>query len=142
MTGVVTLVNGATPSTPASGITAVFVNSSGVPCYLGNDGVVRPLWQENAPSTQTGASYSQVVGDTSLVFNTSATHTLTLLAGSAWPGKIIHLMNLAAYAINSASSNVYPGGSNTLGTAILAATAGKWCTLQSDGTNWRIMANN
>jgi len=28
------------------------------------------------------------------------------------------------------------------GTAILAATAGKWADLQSDGTNWIIMASN
>lgn len=28
------------------------------------------------------------------------------------------------------------------GTAILAATAGKWCELVYDGTNWVIMAAN
>jgi hypothetical protein len=37
---------------------------------------------------------------------------------------------------------VKPISSNTAGTAILAATAGKWAILQSDGSNWVIMAAN
>ena len=143
MTGVVTLSNGAAPSAPSAGITAIFTNASGIVCFMGSDGIVRPLWPENAPpSNITASSYAQGVDDTSLVFQTTATHTLTLLSASTYPGRILRVMNTAAFAVNSASANVYPSGSNTPSTGILAATAGKWALLQSDGTNWRIMANN
>ena len=42
----------------------------------------------------------------------------------------------------SAASNVYPQGGSTPGTAILAATSGKWADLQSTGGNWYITASN
>ena len=50
--------------------------------------------------------------------------------------------NIQAQTVVSASANVKPIGSNTAGTAILAATAGKFATLVSDGTNWIIMQAN
>jgi hypothetical protein len=94
-----------------------------------------------APSTKT-ANYSLVSADSSLIFNGSGTITLTLQAASSFPGRILHVKTIAAQAVNSASSNVVPIGSATAGTAILTNTAGKWATLQSDGTNWIIMAAN
>jgi len=42
----------------------------------------------------------------------------------------------------SASSNVVPLVGGAAGTAILAATAGKWALAKSDGTNWQLMAGN
>jgi hypothetical protein len=35
-----------------------------------------------------------------------------------------------------------PLAGGAAGTAILAATAGKWADISSDGTNWVIMASN
>jgi len=54
----------------------------------------------------------------------------------------VTIKNLSGtYTVISASTNVRPVNSATLGTAILAATAGKWATLVcEDGTNWVIMA--
>lgn len=95
-----------------------------------------------APSTVTTTTYSQATTDSTLFFNGTASQTLTLLAAATYPGQILYVQNLAAFAVTSASSNVVPAGSTTAGTAILAATAGKWAVLQADGTNWRILMNN
>ena len=92
-----------------------------------------------APATKT-ADYSQVATDSSLIFNGSGTITLTLQNAASYPGRILYVKTIAAQAVNSASSNVVPIGSSTAGTAILTNTAGKWAMLQSDGTNWVIMA--
>lgn len=68
--------------------------------------------------------------------------TVTLPAASSYTGRQIVIKNLQAQTVVSASSNVVPITSTTAGTAILAATAGKWATLVSDGTNWIIMQSN
>lgn len=67
---------------------------------------------------------------------------VTLPAASANVGKQIVIKTLQAQTVVSASSNVVPLTSTTAGTAILAATAGKWATLVSDGSNWVIMQAN
>lgn len=95
-----------------------------------------------APTTITSSTYSMVATDASLIFNGIASITLTLQSASSYPGRILYVKTIAAYAVVSASSNVVPIGSATAGTAILAGTAGKWAMLQSDGTNWVIMAGN
>ena len=95
----------------------------------------------NAPSTKT-AAYSLVATDSSLIFKGAAAIVLTLQAAVDYPGRILYAKTIAAFAVDSASSNVVPIGSDVAGTAILAATAGKWAILQSDGTNWVIMAAN
>ena len=64
---------------------------------------------------------------------------VTLPAASAWGGRSVTFKNLQAQTLVSASSNVAPIGSATLGTAILPASTGAWATLVSDGTNWVIM---
>ena len=51
----------------------------------------------------------------------------------------LKFLNYQAFTVVSASSNVVPLTGGAAGTAILAATAGKWCTLVSDGTNWITM---
>jgi hypothetical protein len=99
------------------------------------------LITKSAPVT--GTTYSLSTSDSSLVLNPSGTFTLTLGTASAGnTGRTIWLKLVAAFAVNSAAANVVPviGGSPT--TAILSATAGKWCVLQSDGTNWQIMQAN
>lgn len=95
----------------------------------------------NAPTTKT-ANYSMAATDSSLIFNGAGSITLTLQAASSYTGRMLYVKTIAAQTVVSASSNVVPVGSATAGTAILAATAGKWAILQSDGTNWVIMAAN
>ena len=55
-------------------------------------------------------------------------------------GREVMIKTIAAFTVVSASSNIVPLIGGVAGTAILAATAGKWATLVSDGTNWIVMA--
>lgn len=91
-----------------------------------------------APVTKTGTTSSTGTDD-SIIFNASGTHTHTLPAAASFPGRVIEIRTIAAQAINSASSNVVPVAGGAAGTAMLAATAGKWAALKSDGTNWQVM---
>jgi hypothetical protein len=90
----------------------------------------------------TGTTYTVGQYDKYLTFLTTATCTVTLPAAYNYPNREITIKNLAAFAINSASSNVIPLGSNTAGTAIVAATAGKYVTLVSNGLYWVVMDGN
>lgn len=96
----------------------------------------------NAPVTKT-ASFALGDEENYVVCNGSAANvSVTLPSGSAYTGRTVTIKNLSGtYTVISASSNVRPVTSATLGTAILAATAGKWATLVcEDGTNWTVMA--
>jgi hypothetical protein len=108
---------------------------SGVTSLQVNGGLARPV-----TATKT-ANYTMLVSDTYLIFNGSASITLTLLSASSFPGREVLVKTIAAETVVSASSNVRPISSATAGTAILAATAGAWALLVSDGTDWVIMAN-
>lgn len=94
-----------------------------------------------APVTVNAATYTATPDQHSLIFTTTAC-TLTLPAAATYPGLILMLKNITATAVTSASANVVPLASATAGTAILAATAGKFVQLQSDGTNWIAMMAN
>lgn len=94
------------------------------------------------PRTITATSDSMAAIDSSLIFNASGTCTETLLSAASFPGRWLQVKTIANQAVNSASSNVVPLVGGAAGTAILTATAGKWAVLQSDGTNWNIMAAN
>jgi hypothetical protein len=95
----------------------------------------------SVPLLINGSTYTVAVTDSSLRFITTAC-TVTLPAAASFSGRILYLTNVTAIAVTSASSNVIPLGSNTAGTAILAATAGKFAMIQSNGTNWITMMAN
>ena len=61
-------------------------------------------------------------------------------AASSFPGREIYIKTIQAQTVVSASSNVVPLAGGAAATAILAATAGKWALLVSNGTNWEVMA--
>jgi hypothetical protein len=94
-----------------------------------------------APVTKTT---NFTVGDTEnwIVVSQAATTTVTLPAAASYPGREITLKTNQAQLVNSASSNVVPLAGGAAGTAILAATAGKYALLVSDGSNWLIMNAN
>jgi hypothetical protein len=96
--------------------------------------IVNPL---NAPDVQSGTTYTIPANNpTPNVVLTSATQvTLTLPTSVA--GKEIRILCQGAGGVISASSNVYPKTSRTLGTAILT-TAGS-ALIVGDGTNWQVM---
>ena len=92
-----------------------------------------------APVTKTG-NFTLGANENEVICNGTATITATFPAASSWSGRKVRIKTIAAYTVISASSNVVPLAGGAAGTAILAATAGKWAELVSDGTNWVIMA--
>jgi len=94
-----------------------------------------------APVTKT-TSFTLGSNENEVICNGTATITVTLPAASSWVGRNVRVKTVAAYTVISASSNVVPLAGGAAGTAILAATAGKWAEMVSDGTNWVIMAGN
>lgn len=94
-----------------------------------------------SPSTVNAATYTVAITDSSLRFTTTD-NTLTLPAAASFPGRILYLNTITANSVTSAASDVIPLGSDTPGTAIFAATAGKFAMLQSNGTSWITMMSN
>lgn len=97
--------------------------------------------QRGAPVTKT-ASFAVAVTENWLICNGIASITVTLPSAAAFPGREIMLKTTAAFTVVSATANVLPIVGGAASTAILAATAGKYATLVSDGTNWVIMQSN
>jgi hypothetical protein len=98
-----------------------------------------PSLSRRVPVTISAASLTVQPGQNWLIGSFAGTMTITLPTAAQWPGLEIMVKNTVAQLVVSASSNVVPIGSDTAGTAILPATAGSWCTMVSDGTNWVIM---
>jgi hypothetical protein len=93
-----------------------------------------------APVTKT-TDFTVAATENWLIMNGTSTITITLPTASSFTGRELMIKNIAAYTVISASSNVKPIDTDTAATAILPATAGSWCTLVSDGTNWVTMMN-
>lgn len=91
-----------------------------------------------APVTKTG-NFTLADTENWIICNGAGTITVTFPAASAWTGREVMIKTIAAQTVVSASSNVVPLAGGAAGTAILAASAGAWATLVSDGTNWVIM---
>lgn len=92
-----------------------------------------------APVTKTG-DFTLSENENLVICNGTATITATLPSAASFTGRVVVIKTIAAYTVVSASSNVVPINSATAGNAILAATAGKWAEMVSDGSNWIIMA--
>ncbi len=118
---------------------SVVTQSSIVPgSAVGTTGFTAAGGGGSSPVIKT-ANFTLAAGEEELINNKSASScTVTLPAASAWPGRKLNFLNYQAQALVSASSNVVPITGGAAGTAILAATAGKWATLISNGTNWLV----
>lgn len=110
--------------------------------FYDNGSVYVDVTAVDAPVTTAAASYSAAVTDRDIIVNFAGTHTLTLPAAASYKGSRVTVKTVQAQLVNSASSNVVPLVGGAAGTAILAATAGKWARLASDGANWIIMEGN
>ena len=95
-----------------------------------------------APVAVILSTYTVGATDSWIICDYAGTVTLTLPSAATYPGREIMVKTIRAQSVVSASSNVAPIDSNTAGTAILAATAGKWATLVSTGSQWIIMQSN
>lgn len=94
--------------------------------------------QRGAPVTKTLA-FTVAASENWLICNGAGSITVTLPAAASFIGREIMIKTIAAQTVISAASNVVPQAGGAAGTAILAAVAGNWATLVSDGTNWIIM---
>lgn len=94
----------------------------------------------NAPVIKT-ASFTLADTENFVVCNGAGSITVTFPSAAANTGRVVWIKTIAAQTVVSASSNVKPIGSNTAGTAILAASAGAWAMLVCDGTDWVIMSS-
>lgn len=112
----------------------LLVDSNGFVTYVGSIG-------RAAPITKT-TDFTLAVTENWIICNGSGSITATLPAASSWTGREVMVKTIAAQAVVSASSNVVPLAGGAATTTILAATAGKYATLVSDGTNWIIMQAN
>jgi hypothetical protein len=92
-----------------------------------------------APVTKT-VSFTLGANENYVICTGAGSIAITFPAASSAPGRVVTVKTVAAQTVVSASSNVVALTGGAAGTAILAATAGKWATLVSDGTSWVIMA--
>jgi hypothetical protein len=90
------------------------------------------------PSVKT-TNYAATFDDHTIVFNQAGTSTLTLPAASTCAGRQFTIVTVQDEVV-SASANVVPLAGGSAVTGICAAGAGNWATLQSNGTNWRVVA--
>lgn len=137
---------------------AYFVDASG----SGTVEMIDPIWIGTPPTARftgsqavrvrvtqmtgfapvTAATYIVDPIDRDITCNRAGTTTLTMPTAENFAGRELWVQTLQAQTVISDASNVTPLGSATPGTAICAATAGKWARLVSDGANWRIMGGN
>lgn len=106
---------------------------------IGAEGAVLPIFTSIV--TNAAATYTVLATDCTII-QTTAGSTYTLPSASANTGRILNLVTQFAGAVISASSNVVPIAGTSASTAILAATAGKFAKLQSNGTAWVVIAAN
>jgi len=84
----------------------------------------------------------QYTSGTHFICNGSATINVTMPSAANFDGREVCIKTIAAFTVVSVASDVVPLAGGGAGTAILAATAGKWARMKSDGTNWIIMEAN
>lgn len=94
------------------------------------------------PIVTKSASFTLESWEDVVICNASATINCTLPSAKANTGRVIRIKTITNFAVNSTSANVKPLGSDTAGTAILGATAGKYAELISDGAFWIVMQAN
>ena len=93
-------------------------------------------------TTVVASTHATGFSDSNLIYNFAGTVTETLPSAALYPGRTLTLKTITANTVISASSNVVPLAGGAAGTAILAATAGKYAVLTSNGTAWQIMQGN
>jgi len=132
-------VNIATGGVSGSTTTVTFGSTFGTTTTFNGQTKIGGSFGRGAPVTKT-ADFTLADTENWLINNKSgSTCVVTLPAASAWVGREVTIKNMQAQLVNSASSNIVPLDSTSVGTAILLNVVGNWATMVSDGTNWVIM---
>lgn len=95
---------------------------------------------QNPAAVTKNADFTLGLTENEVICNKGSSLTVTLPSASTYSGRKIRIKTITAFTVVSATSNVIPITGGSAGTAILAAAAGKWAELVSDGTAWVIMA--
>jgi hypothetical protein len=131
----------ANASTSAAGVVTTGTQSFvGSKTFTGLVGFQRAIQRPYELITVSSASIT--TSSTWVVVNNAGTVTLTFPAAASSTGTEFHIKTITNNSVISASSNIAPLAGGSASTSILSATAGKWATLVSDGTNWVIMQAN
>jgi hypothetical protein len=131
----------ANASTSAAGVVTTGTQSFvGSKTFTGLVGFQRAIQRPYESVTVSSASIT--TSSTWVVVNNAGTVTLTFPSAASSTGTEFHIKTITNNSVISASSNIAPLAGGSASTAILSATAGKWATLVSDGTNWVIMQAN
>lgn len=104
--------------------------------------IVAASYFSSVPTVISASSYTVATTDSSVVNSGATTLTITLPPASATTGRLLDVRTITAATVVSASANIVPITGGAAGTAILAATQGKWVTLQSTGSNYQIIRGN
>jgi hypothetical protein len=94
------------------------------------------------PNVQTIDNYPVANKDVTVIIDRASTTTVVLPVAVTYPGRRLRIVTRQAQSVLSSQSNIIPQAGGAATNAILAATAGKWADLESDGANWLITASN
>jgi hypothetical protein len=131
----------ANASSSASGVVTTTTQSfAGAKTFTNLVGFQRSI--QRPVESVTVSSASITTSSTWVVVNNAGTVTLTFPSASSSTGTEFYIKTITNNAVVSQSNNVVPLAGGSASTPILSATAGKWATLVSDGTNWIIMQAN
>lgn len=131
----------ASATTSASGVVTTTTQSfAGSKTFTGLVGMQKAL--QRPYESVTGSSASITTASTWIVVNYAGTVELTFPSASASTGTEFYVKTITNNAVISATSNISPLAGGSAVQSILSATAGKWATIVSDGTNWVIMQAN
>lgn len=102
----------------------------------------RAVLQLHRPPLARTAAFTVAAGESTFIVTGAASITVTLPVAANNLGRELQFVNRAAFTVISNASNVVPRAGGAAGTAILAAAAGAWALLVSDGTNWQTVAGS
>lgn len=123
---------GTTPTGSNVAVNHLVIDSRGFVAITGAFGTGAPVTKN--------ADFTLADTENDIVVTKGSSCTATLPSAALWSGRTIWIKTTVAFTTVSASANVVPRIGGAAGNAILAAAAGSWARLVSDGANWIIMA--
>jgi hypothetical protein len=119
--------------------------AAGAWAFIQSDGANWQITAQSDPFVTTqfisSSPYTIDIYDSIIQNNAAGTLTVTLPNATTYRGRRLTFISVGN-AVISASANVAPLGGGGASTAIVAATSGKYTTIQADGPLWRVVAAN
>jgi hypothetical protein len=125
----------------AGGAILVSINGAGTVLSISGNTTVNGTFGTPTPQTL-GGSGGTVLSSSVIITTVSGSFTAFLPNPALTPGGWMVIKTTGATIVVSSTSNVVPLTGGAAGGPILPGGAGKWASMQSDGTNWVIMMAN